>query len=485
MLGPVTNVRLLMSRGLHLPLLTVWVGRVTIDILPDDVLLHIFYFDGQEDVNREWNPSWHRLVHVCRRWRSLVFASPNFLDLRLVFDRGTRVELASIWPPLPITIRNLTDWPFPEIDTPITYRNRIREINVRLSSSSQMLRMVLAMQETFPALIHLKLGSYLNQDIPVLPDDFLGGSAAQLQSLELDRISFSALPTFLLSATDLVDLVLRDVPYLYTPETLVTCLAVLPNLKYFTIRFHPTLLSHPDRKRRHLPPPTRIVLPSLIDFTFVWVSEYLEDLVSRIDTPLLDSIDIIFFYELIFDHPQLGRFLRRTPRFQTLNEAHVDFGFVRHVQTVRIQDTPFPPRCTYDRKPGLRITCHRLIWRLSVIADILASFFSSIYVVEHLYIYEPQDFLTHWEVKIKDMQWLKMFHPFPAVKNLYLQNEISQCIAPVLQALVGEKVMDVLPVLESISLEGLESSGPVQEAIGKFVAARQALGRPVAVSHWN
>ena len=83
------------------------------------------------------------------------------------------------------------------------------------------------------------------------------------------------------------------------------------------------------------------------------------------------------------------------------------------------------------------------------------------------------------------MQWLKMFHPFPFVKNLYLQDEISQCIAPALQELVGERVTDVLPVLENISLEGLEPPGPVQEAIGQFVAARGALGRPVAVSHWN
>ena len=34
-------------------------------------------------------------------------------------------------------------------------------------------------------------------------------------------------------------------------------------------------------------------------------------------------------------------------------------------------------------------------------------------------------------------------------------------------------------------LEGLESSEPVQEGIGKFVAARQVASRPIAVSRWN
>jgi hypothetical protein len=84
----------------------VWAGHVTINTLPDDVLLHIFLIDGQEyhdesqasivvleDYDRvkrlRW--TWHRLVHVCRRWRSIVFASPNYLDLRLVCGPMTTI----------------------------------------------------------------------------------------------------------------------------------------------------------------------------------------------------------------------------------------------------------------------------------------------------------------------------------------------------------------------------------------------------------
>jgi hypothetical protein len=88
---------------LQLPL-TVWAGRATINILPDDVLLQILHFDRLEDVSPSWRYSWHRLVHVCRRWRSVVFASPNFLDLGLLCDTRTRVELEGICPPLPIII---------------------------------------------------------------------------------------------------------------------------------------------------------------------------------------------------------------------------------------------------------------------------------------------------------------------------------------------------------------------------------------------
>ena len=45
------------------------VGQVTIDILADDILLNV-YVNGR--YKRE---EWRTLVHVCRRWRTLVFGS--------------------------------------------------------------------------------------------------------------------------------------------------------------------------------------------------------------------------------------------------------------------------------------------------------------------------------------------------------------------------------------------------------------------------
>ncbi|KAN0105348.1 hypothetical protein V8E52_011107, partial [Russula decolorans] len=39
-------------------------------------------------------------------------------------------------------------------------------------------------------------------------------------------------------------------------------------------------------------------------------------------------------------------------------------------------------------------------------------------------------------------------------------------IAAALQELVGARITDVLPSLQNIFMEGLESSGPLQESIG-------------------
>jgi F-box-like len=80
---------------------------VTIETLPDDVLLAIFTsYLGQPDEMDVWRT----LVHVCQRWRFLVFASPGHLNLRLVCTIKTRArEMLGVWPPFPIVITDYSD----------------------------------------------------------------------------------------------------------------------------------------------------------------------------------------------------------------------------------------------------------------------------------------------------------------------------------------------------------------------------------------
>ena len=97
--------------------------------------------------------------------------------------------------------------------------------------------------------------------------------------------------------------------------------------------------------------------------------------------------------------------------------------------------------------------------------------------VEHLYIYGP----PQWQGGVENMQWLEFFHLFSAVKNFYVCEEYVQYIADTLKGLVRERVTDVLPALESLFLEDLQS---VEKVIGQFIAARRLLGL-VAVSPWK
>jgi hypothetical protein len=478
----------------------VWAGHVTINTLPDDVLLHIFLIDGQEyhdesqasivvleDYDRvkrlRW--TWHRLVHVCRRWRSIVFASPNYLDLRLVCGPMTTIKLTGIWPPLPIIITNSFDLNFttmPEdydFDSAFVPPNRVREIRLFYLSRLLLQRLASQMQEQeqFPSLTHFILSFDDSHPASAFPDGFLAGSAPLLQDLVLDSIPFPSLPKLLLSATHLVRLILEGIPHsgYISPEAIVTALAGMANLGHLLIGFE-SPLSRPHRESRRPPPPTRTVFPALTIFLFKGVSEYLEDFVARIDASLLDFIYITFFHQLIFDIPQFAQFMRRTTKFQELTAAYVRFDEnIVYVET-------HPPTVIAEERPGFKILCKELDWQLSSMAQVFTSFFPSVYLVEHLYIYELRN---QPQYDIENMQWLEIFHPFTAVKELYLSEKSAPYIAPALQELVGGRTMEVSPTLQNIRLEGLEPSGPIPEGIQKFVAARQLSGNPIAVSIWE
>jgi hypothetical protein len=86
---------------------------------------------------------------------------------------------------------------------------------------------------------------------------------------------------------------------------------------------------------------------------------------------------------------------------------------------------------------------------------------------------------------VENTLWLDLLRSFVAVKNLYLSEEFVPRIAPALQELVGGRTTDILPTLENIFLEGLQTPGPQQEGIEKFVAARQLANRPLTVSRWD
>jgi hypothetical protein len=198
----------------------------------------------------------------------------------------------------------------------------------------------------------------------------------------------------------------------------------------------------------------------------------LEDLVARIDAPLLHKLNITFFHQLIFDTPQLAQFIARTPNAQPPVEARISFYHDGAVTYLR----------TFPRGFSLEISCRQPNWQLSSLAQVCSSSFPEAFIptVEHLFIDIDNDGLL-WQDDIEDSRWLEVLHPFTAVKHLYLSQELTSLIAPALQELAAE----VLPSLENLFLVDLRPSGPVQGAIGKFVAARQLAGHPIAVSHWD
>ena len=452
------------------------------DMLPDDVLLAIFdiYVDGVQ-VAKRGVEAWQTLVHVCQRWRSVVFGSPRRLNLQLFCTSETPVrDTLDVWPPFPLLI-HCSDYPMPDMDNIIAAlerSDRVCQITLESVPSSQLEEVWAAMHEPFPQLTHLQLTAF-DERTPVVPGSFLGGSAPRLQYLIWDGIPFPGLPKLLLSTTQLVTLQLWNIPYsgYLSPETMVTRLSALTGLETLWIGFQ-SPLSRPDREIRRSPPPTRTILPALMDLWFKGASEYLEVLAARIDAPRLRTLDITFFHQLVFSAPQFAQFISRMPLLKSANEARLTFygGAVR----VRLLSQTFG----YG---GLNvgISCRESDWQLSSLAQLCNSSLPPLSTVEHLFIHKPQHLQLDWQDDIDITQWLELLHPFIAVKNLYLSKDFVPHIASSLQEIVRGRMADVLPILQNLSLEELRPSESVHEGIGEFVAARQLSGHPIAVSCWK
>ena len=453
-------------------------------MLPDEVLLEIFDFCVDEDaLKKEDVEAWQSLVHVCRRWRSVVFGSPRRLNLRLACGPGIFVtDKLDIWPPLPLVIRGSIRRTDPDGDNLITIlerRDRVCQINIYdVELPLGQLEVVAAMQEPFPELTDLLLSSFLSTTrVRVLPDSFLVGSVPRLRNLYLNRIPFPGLPKLILSATHLVNIQLYHIPHsgYFTPEALVTALSMLTSLRLLVLKFQPS----PNRASRHpTPTPSRhALLPALNTLRFEGVSEYLDDLVARIDAPRLNDLEILFLNQSILDTPQFTQFTRRTPIFNELQKAYVAFQL--EDAAVKLSSLTSSPG---DLK--VKILCSGLNRQISTLKQFFTSYLP-LSTSEDVYIHRNIDLQPDPDDNVESVEnivWLELLHVFAGVKNLYLSKDIAPHIGRALQELVGGSTTGVLSIVQNIYLEGIRPRGSVLEGIEKFIAVRQLSGQPITVS---
>ena len=479
-------------------------GRViSVEVLPDDVLLEIFDFYVGVDLLIQKGilvDVWRTLVHVCRRWRSLVFGSPRRLKLRLVcIHRTPTRKTLDVWPALPLIISGHTStFVMDNLIAALERRDRVCKIDLRYYTSLESGGFWAAMQEPFPELTHLwfeargqgrsgdEESEWLvhpgEQDVS---DSFLGGSAPRLQFFWMNAVRLQGLQKLLLSATHLIDLHLIDIPDYISSQRMATCLSVLTSLQTLSLAFGHHIYP-PYKESRHSSPSTRIVLPALTYFQFSGVSEYLENLTALIDTPGLNRLSITF-NQRVSSTPELAQFVSRMPILGLPYEARMvfhDFGvaikvrlpsqiFGHELLDVGISSGDFRDFHTYGELGS----------QLSSLAQVCASLLPTVSTVENLYIYEAPSSALTWGEDTESTQWLKLLRPFIALKNLYLFKNIVPRIASALEDLEEEdSISELLPSLQNIFVQGLQSSGHTEEGIREFIAARRRIGHPISVS---
>ena len=334
------------------------------------------------------------------------------------------------------------------------------------------------MMKPFPVLTRLYIRSDdTSRNLPVLPKEFLGRSAPRLREIALSGIPCPALPALLLSTSNLVTLELHRIPptgYI-SPQAMATCLAALPRLDTFDLQFQ----SATPRLKRTRHPVTRILLPALTSFEFEGASEYLEDLVARIDSPRLDRILVVYLNQLVdFQVARLSMFIERL-FFKIISFKHaqvtlsgdkLSFDMCRHEFR---RDENHPTSC----RPHTRIviSCRGIDWQVSHIAQVLSQFSATLSNVAHLKIEYPDHNYPLLE-GADDAEWLLLLRQFSAVETLRVSRNLARYISQTLEDIPQEMVADVLPSLISIGLEGQRAS-----SVEKFIAARRFSGQPIIV----
>ena len=386
-------------------------------------------------------------------------------------------EIMGIWPTIPITILSWYLGPEDEVIAALEHPDRVSRISLFVNES-QLGETAALMQKPFPVLTHLSIASQY-KTVPALPDGFLGGSAPSLQQLDLSGILYPALPVLLLSASNLVNLRLCNIPrtgYI-SPEAMVSYVAASPRLKTLYIEFGPRA-SFPDLIIS--PSITRAVLPALCDLSFFAGRKYIENFVSRIDTPQLNSI--LVYYQrgdinINFDVSQLSKFINRSESLKQSLSQHCKIT----VDQVQGFVTLCVSHITSERqnlKPGISVCLgKRVEERILCLANILGSMSPILSDIVHCTI-DSVWFMSGFEWVRDDLDWLRLLRQLLSLQTLFVSDNMARLIARALANIDVGTTSETLPALQLLCIEKQEGYRHTS-SIHDFLAVRRDSGHPV------
>ncbi|KAI0285692.1 CHAT domain-containing protein [Russula brevipes] len=441
-----------------------------INKLPEELLAEIFCSCRSHAVaisrGRPWE--WHRLAHVCRTWRSIIFDSTRRLGLGLFCTNGTPVkDTLHCWPNLPIIMQYypLAAGDEDNIVAALQHWGRIRKIQLALTIPLVQ-KLATVTQEKFSSLEVLELTTPTEAGL-ALRGQCLGGEASNLRILRTSRIAFPGLPQVLSSARNLVSLQLEAIPtsgYI-PPEVLITHLSAMTSLQMFHLHFlSPTF---PISNEFPQPLPTRVDLPSLKHLEFHGDSEYLESLLASIDAPV-KYFYITFFYDPYFRIPNLKEFICRTETQRSPVEATLCYSGTDISITFSQPGTP--------HRLGLRILCRHFGWQMSSIATICTEFQAPeiLSTVRQLDIYAFPPFPDGHD-DMDPSLFLDLLHEFDQVESLRVVKEIG---AHITHAIRGDQMM---PRMRDLHMEEHDEFASMKSTL----TTHRRSNRPITLHPWE
>jgi len=357
----------------------------------------------------------------------------------------------------------------------IHHRDRVLRI-VSQAPSLHLGRLIVPMDGSFPRLESLSLLSTTSLEKLtglILPRTFL---APNLRHLSLRGVSLPKGLPLLASTFLLVTLSLTDIqsPGYFTPATFVTRLQHLPQLEELSISFF-TPLPRPSAEGELLQGPIALTtLPALRLLVFRGVSAYLENLITRINSPLLERFNITLFNQLTFTLPHLSHFTRTT---EMLRHPAAKVVFNRGGVSFVVGSRSEPLGGTFN----LRVSCKQFDWQIDSATQVCSELVQVLSAVEELTLdFEEENLPSDWQNAADVMMWHGLLWPFSGAKKLRIGYPFASELSNALESHDAGLILGLLPELEE--LEAQVELGHVKKAFETFIEARQLAGRHVHLS---
>lgn len=287
--------------------------------------------------------------------------------------------------------------------------DRIRHVALK-SPSPTMDKLIVPMNEPFSILESSSYSTTATEESTKLtiPTTFL---PPVLHHLTSHGACLPKEPPVLTSGISLVTLKLTDIQAAeyFTPDDLVTQLQHIRQLEELSIGFSIALPRPGDEAGLWPEPSTLTVLPSLKQLKFRGVGAYLESLLSRIDTPLLERFNVTLFMQLTFELPRLCHFTRTTEglRHPLANVVFNRDGVSFIVGAHRFGDGPF----------SLRVRCKQLDWQITAATQVCSALEPVLSVAEDVTL-EFDSRPPAWRDTVDGTAWRELLSPFNRAKTL-------------------------------------------------------------------
>lgn len=434
--------------------------------------------EGGEWGRERW---WYKLAHVCRRWRYLILSSAFHLRLRLVCTYGTPVaDMLAHSPPLPLVIDHVDD------DHDITTENeegivlalqlRDRVCRIRLQMPIPNLkRLITAIGDEFPVLDYLYVAAPTKETTNlVLPQTF---RAPHLRHLVLDNVICPIASPLLMPTMGLLTLSLLNIhsSAYFSPNDLLKRLSLMPQLETLGIVFHsPVSNRHVERQLLIRPIMTHVTLPSLQWFGFKGASAYLEALLPRMTTPILEKLQILFFNQLTYRVPHLLQFIN-TAENLTFRTGRIAFD----EEGVSIRVYPHQGAKMYTLY--IEVGCKPIDWQVASAAQVFDALRTAFLTVKSLILEYNGSFIpSEWRHEVDRRPWRELLRSFSNVEILHvgIGDDFVGQLSRSLRLEDGEPPLELLPELKELSYSAIDDD---DAAFTAFIDARQNAGRPVTL----